>query len=187
MLPGGKLYVPGAERILPNLKRLVQAAIANRILIVSSADAHSENDPEFAEFPPHCVAGTPGARVVPEGMAANFRVVPNEKSATLPADFGEFQQIILQKQALDVFTNPRAAELVGRLGADLEYVVCGVVTEYCVACAVRGLLRRERRVCLVTDAIETLTPGEGRRTLADLGALGARLSTTDAAVRDLSA
>ena len=26
MLPGGKLYVPGAERIIPNIKRLVDAA-----------------------------------------------------------------------------------------------------------------------------------------------------------------
>jgi len=26
MLPGGKLYVPGAEKIIPNIQRLVSAA-----------------------------------------------------------------------------------------------------------------------------------------------------------------
>ena len=30
MLPGGKLYVPGAEKIIPNIQRLVDAAIEAR-------------------------------------------------------------------------------------------------------------------------------------------------------------
>lgn len=185
MLPGGKLYVPGAEKIIPNIKRLVDAALAKRAPIVSSADAHSEDDPEFANFPPHCVAGTPGARIIPEGMAPMFRVLANSAGAVLPRDFGGIQQIVLQKQALDVFTNPRAGELVERLGTSVEYIVCGVVTEYCVACAARGLLRRGRRVSVVTDAIETLKPEDGRRTLDELVEVGARLTTTAAAVADL--
>jgi len=36
MLPGGKLYVPGAEKIIPNIKRLVDAARDGRALLVSS-------------------------------------------------------------------------------------------------------------------------------------------------------
>ena len=41
MLPGGKLYVAGAEKLIPNIRRLVQTAIDSRTLIVSSACAHS--------------------------------------------------------------------------------------------------------------------------------------------------
>jgi len=187
MLPGGKLYVPGAEKIIPNLERLVGAAVAGRALIVSSADAHSESDPEFANFPPHCVAGTPGARIVPEGMASNFHVVSNEVATALPRDLAGFQQIVLQKQALDVFTNPHASELVERLGCEAEYVVCGVVTEYCVACAAGGLLQRRRKVSVVTDAIEALNLQEGRRTIEDLASRGARLVSTAQAVAMLRA
>ena len=76
MLPGGKLYVPGAEKIIPNIERLVDAAIEGRSFLVSSGDAHPEGDPEFERFPPHCVSGTPGARIIPEGLAANFCTSP---------------------------------------------------------------------------------------------------------------
>ena len=62
MLPGGDLYVPGAEKIIPNIARLIKAATETGTLIVSSGDAHTQNDPEFQRFPPHCIAGTPGAK-----------------------------------------------------------------------------------------------------------------------------
>jgi len=53
------------------------------------------------------------------------------------------------------------------------------VTEYCVSCAVKGLLKRKRRVAVVRDAIETLAPEVGEKTLAELRSLGARMVTTD--------
>ena len=66
------------------------------------------------------------------------------------------QQIVLEKQTLDVFQTRHADALVNRLGTRPEFVVFGVVTEFCVSCAVKGLLERGRRVAVVTDAIETL-------------------------------
>jgi nicotinamidase-related amidase len=65
------------------------------------------------------------------------------------------------------------------LGNAAEFVVFGVVTEYCVGCAVKGLLKRKRRVAVVRDAIETLTPEVGNKTLTELQSLGAKLVTTD--------
>ena len=47
MLPGGALYVPGAEKIIPNVKRLVDAAQDSHYPLISSADAHPPDDPEF--------------------------------------------------------------------------------------------------------------------------------------------
>ena len=70
MLPDGKLYVPGAEKIIPNLNRLVEQARWARVLLISSADAHQPDDPEFREWPAHCVKGTAGAELVPEARAA---------------------------------------------------------------------------------------------------------------------
>ena len=57
MLPGGKLYVPGAEKLLPNLSRLTEAARKNRVFLVSDACVHGPDDEEFQRFPPHCVRG----------------------------------------------------------------------------------------------------------------------------------
>lgn len=183
MRPGGKLYVPGAEKIIPNLHRLVDAAESSGMLLVSSACAHSENDPEFQTFPPHCIKGTPGARIVPEGMLKTHSTLPADPSFKLPSNIGDSSQIVIEKQMLDVFSNPHTAALVDRIGPDAEYIIFGVVTEYCVRCASQGLLDRGRKVFVVQDAIETLNVEEGRRTLDSLQSAGASLISTSDAVR----
>jgi nicotinamidase/pyrazinamidase len=185
MLPGGKLYVPGAEKTIPNLKRLVGAARQGKVLLVSDACQHTPDDPEFASFPAHCVRGTPGAQIIPEALAEKHLAVPNEPGFNLPLDLFGWQQIVIEKQTLNVFDNPLADEIVDRLPRDAEYFVFGVVTEYCVRLAAKGLLERGRKVSLVTDAIETLKPEDGRRTIAELRALGARFVTADEALHAL--
>jgi len=182
MHAGGKLYVPGAEKIIPNIKRLVDVARHGNVLLVSDACRHSKDDPEFQTFPPHCIRGTPGARIIPEGLAQTFYTVANDEKYELPKNLLSYQQIILEKQTLDVFDNPHASTIVDRLGRDVEYVVFGVATEYCVRLAAKGLLERHRKVSLVKDAIETLKAEDGRRALEDLKSLGARLITTDEAI-----
>jgi nicotinamidase/pyrazinamidase len=182
MLPGGKLYVGGAEKIIPNIKRLVDVARQGNVLLVSDACRHSKNDPEFQTFPPHCIRGTPGARIIPEGLAQTFYTVPNDQKCDLPRNLLSFQQIILEKQTLDVFDNPHASTIVDRLGKDAEYVVFGVVTEYCVRLAAKGLLARGHKVSIVKDSIETLKPEDGRRALEELKSLGARLISADEAI-----
>ncbi len=182
MLPGGKLYVPGAEKLIPNLRRLVDAAREGKVLLVSSADAHTPQDDEFHEWPPHCLKSTPGQQKIPETLTGKPLVVPNRPGADLPARFDEVRQLILEKQKLDVFTNPNTEAVLERLGTQAEFVVFGVVTEYCVRLAAKGLLEQGRRVAIVTDAIETLEPAAGQRTLEELTAKGARLITTEQAL-----
>jgi len=185
VLPGGKLYVPGAEKLLPNIRRLTDAARHGKVFLVSHGDFHAPNDPEFKVFPPHCVKGTPGAELVPEAMAGKVVRVPNDPEAKLPADLFQYQQILLEKQTLNIFESLHADELVNRLGNEAEFVVFGVVTEYCVSFAVKGLLERGRRVAVVTDAIETLKKEEGEKSTADFARLGARLTTTSQALAAL--
>jgi nicotinamidase/pyrazinamidase len=68
------------------------------------------------------------------------------------------------------------------LGDDAEFIVFGVVTEYCVRFAAQGLLERGHRVSVVQDAIETLKAEDGDRTVEELQALGAKFITTDQAL-----
>ena len=182
MLPGGRLYVPGAERLLPNIRRLTDAARKGRVFLVSHGCFHTKNDPEFKTFPPHCIKGTPGSAYVPEALTEKVVTVPNEPEAALPRDLAPYQQILLEKQTLDIFESRHANELVKRLPADAEFVVFGVVTEYCVRFAAKGLLERDRRVSIVEDAIETLKAEDGDRTIEELKTLGARFITTDDAL-----
>jgi nicotinamidase/pyrazinamidase len=185
MLPGGNLYVPGAEKLLPNIRRLTDAARQGKVFLVSHGCFHTPNDPEFKTFPPHCVKGTPGAELVPEALTGKVARIPNDASATLPEDLSQYQQVLLEKQTLNVFESRHADELVRRLGNHAEFVVFGVVTEYCVSFAARGLLERGRRVAVVQDAIETLKKDDGESSMAELEQLGARLTTTDEALAAL--
>jgi len=179
MLPGGALYVPGAERLIPNLERLVDLARAGRVFLISSACQHTPDDPEFKVFPPHCVRGTAGAELVPEARTDSLLTVPNDSQFVLPHNLLDYRQALLEKQTLDVFQNPQARTLVERLPRDAEFVIFGVVTEYCVGCAARGLLDRGRSVAIVRDAIETLKREAGESTISELTARGARLVSTD--------
>ncbi len=185
MLPGGHLYVPGAEKLLPNIRRLTDAARQDRVFLVSHGCFHTPNDPEFKIFPPHCVEGTAGAELVPEALTEKVARVPNGADAKLPEDLLRYQQILLEKQTLNIFESRHADALVKRLGSRAEFVVFGVVTEYCVSFAVKGLLERGRRVAIVQDAIETLKLEDSEKTMAELRNLGARLTTTDQAVAAL--
>src|SRR5437879_744986 len=175
MLPGGKLYVPGAEKLIPNLDRLTDESRKDRVFLVSDACIHTPDDPEFQRFPPHCVRGTLGAEIIPETIAQRFLILPNRREATVPADLRTYQQVILEKQTLDVFDNPLTETVIERLkkftDADAEFMVFGVVTEYCVRCVGKGLLERGRRASLVEDAIKSLKAEDGKSALAEMNSL----------------
>jgi nicotinamidase/pyrazinamidase len=176
--PDGKLYVPGAETIVPKLKRLTEWAGSNGNLVIASACAHQADDPEFAQYPPHCLAGTPGQEKIFETCLENVLVVPNRKR-NLPKNLRSYQQIILEKQELDVFSNPNTDELLDQLGSVDEIVLYGVVTEICVARAGRSLIGRGYRVRLVTDAIRHLDETKAELAIDEIREAGAMLVTTD--------
>src|SRR6202161_668117 len=188
MLPGGKLYVPGAERLLPNIRKLTEAARQGRVFLISHGCFHARDDPEVQRFPPHCNKGTAGSALVQEALTDKTLTVPNDPTAALPRDLAQYQQILLEKQTLDIFQRRQRGNLVQRFGSDVKFLVFGVVTEYCVRFAAKGLLDRGRRVSVVQDAIETLNAENGQRAVSELQDLGARFfSTSDAlALLDVS-
>src|SRR5262249_37446050 len=135
---------------------------------------HQENDPEFARWPPHCVVGTTG-QLKPQSTLRLRRVaVPN---APTPMNVEGAEQIIVEKQQLNLFTNPNLRRLLDLLAAD-EYVAYGVVTEYCVRHAALGLLETGKTVTLVTDAIQALDQEEAELTFKAFAAGGGRLTTS---------
>ncbi|MGE5569877.1 MAG: cysteine hydrolase family protein [Rhodospirillales bacterium] len=179
LFPAGALYVRGAERLLPTLAKLNRYAAEHSIPVVSTMDAHTEDDPEFKDWHPHCIAGEQGQRKPAELLLERRVVVP-----PVPADvrINGAQQIIVEKRKLDLFSNPNLPRLLEELGAD-SYVVYGVVTEYCVACALRGLQATNKPVTLITDAIRSIDEGAAARVLAEFTSAGGRLLTAAEAVR----
>ena len=177
MLPDGRLYVPGAETIIPNLSHLMSYAETNRIPVLSSADAHSPDDPSFAQWPPHCVVGTPGQFRIPETSFRSSIVIANRPGRfQSPAEW--VGQVIIEKQEYDATTNVNFEEIVASLGAR-RYIVFGVATEYCVRGTVLGLRKRGLAVDLVADAIKEIKAEDGRRAVEEMVAAGTNLIRTD--------
>lgn len=169
MFPSGALYVPGAETILDRI------GVLNNLgnIVISTMDAHAENDPEFQQWPHHCVAGTLGQRKPSVTLLEKRMVVPN---VDVPVEVGGARQILIEKQTFDCFTSVKLAEILDRLGAE-RYVVYGVVTEICVQLAAFGLLKTGRRVELLTDAVRSLSEEAAARMMQDFTAAGGALTT----------
>lgn len=174
--PDGKLYVPGSEAIVKNLASLTRWAADHSVLVIASADAHHPNDPEFQDWPPHCLVGTRGQHKIPETTLPRQYVIPNRR-VQLPTDYTGYQQLVIEKQELDVFTNPNTSALLAQLGQP-EVVLYGVVTELCVALAARQLLRRGCTVTLVRDAVQALDEAKARQLFEEVIGLGGSLIDT---------
>lgn len=163
VFPGGALYAPGAEAVVPVVAALNRYAVSKGIPLVSTVCAHQENDPEFKVWGPHCVLGTVGQHKPMSTITGEQATLPN----TAP-------QIILEKQELDMFTNPYLADFLKATGAE-EYVVYGVVTESCVKYAADGLLETGKPVKLVKNAIWPFHTANGEKYLVDFAARGGQI------------
>lgn len=156
LFPAGALYVPGAEKLIPTMARLNRHAMQQGIPLISTMCAHGENDPEFSEWPPHCVLGTAG----------------QQKPAALLHG-----QTVLEKRRLDLFDTPRTRELLRQFDTD-EYVVYGVATEHCVRLAAMGLLDSGKRVTVLRDAVQHLDEAAAESFYADFRTRGGNLQAS---------
>lgn len=165
ILPGGKLYIKHAERIIPNLKYLTRIAANNDILIISSVDTHIKNDPEFKQFPGHCIKGSPGQRKIPETLLKKHVFIP-QKILNRGELFNKIKgrkQIIIEKNTYDVFMN---FNLLGLLRPFQAAFVYGLALDYCLKYAVLGLLQAGLKVNLIIDATKPVYPEAERHLLA---------------------
>ena len=190
----GKLAVPGAEAALPAMARLVAAAREAGLVHVASADDHELTDPEISDepdlrntYPPHCLRGTHGATKIPETEQDDplpFGLTPYPPGL-VPGLVEGRREILLLKKNFDVFTNPNTDALLEALDPE-EIVVFGVATDVCDDAAIRGFLRRGRRVRFVEDAARGLDQERVTACTTAWRDSGVEFTTADEVVADLS-
>jgi nicotinamidase/pyrazinamidase len=178
MFPAGALYVPGAEQLIPTIARLNAFAGSTGSQLVSTMDAHTEDDEEFHRWPAHCVVGTVGQLKPAATILDKPLVVPPYEWA---GRIDHVRQIIIEKRHNDCFTNPNLAGMLDAFEAE-RYVVYGVVTEICVQYAALGLLDRGRRVEIVRDAVRELSEAAARSMFAEFTARGGAITTSEQVV-----
>jgi len=191
----GKLYVPEAERIIPNLKRLSDYAHGHAICVVASADDHVASHPEISEtpdwrstFPPHCMRGTAGQKKIPETALRDPLVIEPARvdrqvlAGRLRVHKGD---ILFHKHRFDVFTNENVPAVLDVLNPD-DIVLYGVATDVCDKAAVEGLLERRphTRLFVVTDAVRGIDKDVSDQLLKDWGDEGVRLVKTKEVVEE---
>ena len=195
MRSDGKLYVPDAEHIIPNLKRLTDYAHGHHIRIVASADDHQpghrelSDHPDFKQtFPQHCMHGTPGQKKIAETALRDPLVIEPD-----PEDPGRLAErvrthrgdILFHKHWFDVFTNPNVLPAVDALAPE-DIVLYGVALDVCNRYAIEGFLERRPAIRLfaVTDAMKPIDRDVAEQMLKEWGEEGVRLVKTSEVVVD---
>jgi len=108
----GKLSIgPAAAKVVRAVARKIDEARAAGWPVIYVCDRHTEDDSEFAMFPPHCIAGTPGADVVDE-----IHPRPGDK--------------VIAKRRFSGFFQTDLDLTLRELGVD-EIVLVGVCTNIC--------------------------------------------------------
>lgn len=134
--PGAPLEVPAGRDIVPAIRKRLQEARSRGVPVVYVCDAHDPEDPEFRVWPPHAVAGTPGAQVVGD-------LAPRE---------GER---VVTKTSYSGFFETELYEVLRELGAG-HLVLTGVVTNICILYTAADALMRGYRVTVPPDCVAGL-------------------------------
>lgn len=173
------LPVPGAEDIRENLAIMTEYATSPAIDagVIKTADWHTHETEEIVfdgsedfetTFPPHCMAGHPGAEFIPETqhdeygrlnwMGVEDKHEPDRACIVdiFARKLEEGETVVILKDKFDVFEgNPLTSRVIDELDPD-HATVYGVAGDVCVAQAVDGLLERGINVTVVRDAIASL-------------------------------
>ncbi len=166
-LPGGALAVARGDEVLAPLNRALRAFERAGRPIYASRDWHPAHHCSFkargGPWPPHCVAGTPGAGFA-DGLALPASAVVVSKASTPDAD------------AYSAFGG---TDLAVRLHHDgvRRVVVGGLATDYCVLNTVLDARAAGFEVLVLTDAVRAVEvrPGDGERALDTMRKANARL------------
>jgi nicotinamidase/pyrazinamidase len=193
MKADGKLYVPDAEHIIPNLKKLTDLAHGHGLRIVASADDHVPEHPEISAspdwkttFPPHCLRGTPGQKKIPETALRDALVIepePEDAKALAKRVRAHSGDILFHKHRFDVFSNANVLPVLDALDPQ-DVVLYGVALDVCDRYAIEGLLehRPHIRLFAVVDAMKPIDRDVAEHLLREWGDEGVRLVKTSEVV-----
>ena len=136
-----ELPVPGGLEIVPNANRLLELPWAR---VDASQDWHPPDHRSFFGrednlYPPHCVAGTPGAEFLPALHTERFHTIWRKGYQR------DFEAYAVTAQHPGFIDTLRASGI-------KTVAVCGIATNICCFFAARDLRRAGFAVLLVEDA-----------------------------------
>jgi nicotinamidase/pyrazinamidase len=189
MKPQGALYVPGAEEIIDKVGEVRRFALENGYSLLSDVDWHRMDNPEISEqpdmkttFPPHCMAGTPGAERV-----GDLGDVPIDYVEIDEVDMAQLRKlvqkdqfhIVIRKQSLNVFDNPNTHKLVDLVRPE-HVIAFGVALDCCVYYVLSELSKHKGvELSLLADATKGLHTRPDEQVYEELRHRGVEIATFD--------
>ena len=168
---GNPLYCGrAARRIIPSVQRLLDEELQRGSHLFFICDHHDPDDAEFKMFPPHCIAGTSEAEVIPELAKYEGEVIPKRR-------FSAFFETDLEDRLKSL--------------APDKVTVCGVCTDICVCHTVADARNRDYDVEVPADCVASFDPAAHHAALKHmekvLGATVKRAPTAAAPVPQFEA
>jgi len=169
---GGSLAVTGGAAVA----RAITAYLATEpgyAYVVATKDFHIEpgdhfsDHPDYAEsWPPHCVAGTPGAEFHPD--LDTDKVASVFRKGAYAAAYSGFEGAEERGTLLADWLRARHVD---------EVDVVGIATDYCVRATARDAIRGDFATRVLLDLTAGVAPETTAKAIDDLRAAGAQLTT----------
>jgi nicotinamidase/pyrazinamidase len=153
---GHPLYGGAKVRnIIPNIQRLLEKEISKGSKIFFICDNHDPDDLEFQMFPPHCIAGTAEAEIIPE--------------------LSKFVLEIIKKKRYSAFYGTDLEKKLKKLKPG-KLIICGVLTNICVMYTTADARNRDYKVEIPVNCVASPDEAAHRFALEHMEkVLGARL------------
>ncbi|MFT4296424.1 MAG: nicotinamidase [Micropruina sp.] len=167
---GGSLAVAGGAATASAISALLSGA-GGYDLVVATRDhhidpgAHFSDHPDFVDsWPPHCVAGTPGAGFHPNLLWRDFDAV---------FDKGEYAAAYSGFEGSDGAGVPLGDWLRAHGASAVD--VCGIATDYCVKATALDSARAGFPTRVLLELTAAVTPGNVPDVVAELRAAGVQV------------
>ncbi len=167
---GGSLAVAGGTHVAREVSAALQAGTGGWDYVVATRDyhidpgSHFSQTPDFGDsWPPHCVVGTPGARLHPELATDRVNAVFDKGAYT--AAYSGFEG---KADGVEL-----RAWLAEREVRDIDVV--GIATDHCVRATALDGARFGFAVTVLLDLAAAVSPQTLVLAVADLRAAGVRL------------
>ncbi len=162
----GSLKCDRAQRIIPNLKKLIDNFHKHNLPVIFANDSHLDTDFEMGRWGAHAIEGTEGAEVIPE-------LTPSENDIVI----GKHAYSSFFETPLDSVLRSRKVTLV---------VLTGLHTHLCVRHTAADAFFRGYKICVPEDGVDSFTAedhGSGLDYLKEY--YGAQITDTSSLIKKL--
>ena len=159
--PGGALAVPGGDKVVPVINRLV----SRFEVIVASKDWHPPQTVHFKKWPPHCVQNTAGAEFHPKLDTTKIQEIFLKGTRDIDDGYSAYEA-----------TNLDLEEYLKKKNVT-ELYIAGLTTDYCVKTSALDAAGKGFKTYVVTDAIAAVNvkPQDGNNALDEMQRSGITL------------